>query len=59
MRALATSESFPKFDFKIAFALSYPSVVKDRPSSKTDALGAYNSFKYKNFEIELIPDLSI
>ena len=59
MCALATSEGFPNFDFKITFALSYPSVVKGRPSMKTRALGANNSFKYENLEIGLKPDLSI
>ena len=55
MCALATSEGFPNFNFKITFALSYPSVVKGRPSIKTRALEANNSFKCENFEIRLNP----
>ena len=57
--AFATSEGFPNFDFKITFALSYPSVVNGRASNKKYALGANNLFKYKNFETGIKPDLRI
>ena len=53
------TSGFPNFDFKITFTLSYPTVVKGRPSFKTRTLGAKNSFKYENLEIGLKPNLSI
>ena len=59
MCALATSEGFLNFYFKITLTLSYPPVVKGRPSLKRRTLGANSSFKCENFETGLKPELSI
>ena len=45
---LVTSLGFPNFVFKIAFALSYPSVLKGRPSTRALTFGMTDSFKYEN-----------
>ena len=58
MCGLATP-GFPNFYFKIILALTYLSVVKGRPSFKIRASGANNSFKYENFEVGLMLDVSI
>ena len=44
-----TSLGFPNLAFEIAFALTYTSVLKGRPSTRALIFGITNSFKYENF----------
>ena len=54
-----TSLGFPNLAFKIAFALTYTSVLKGRPSTRALTFGITNSFKHENFPTVVMSARSI